>query len=207
MPIFPKRESEIWELARHMIAGYTDKPGVFPNADVAGLEAILAEYVAKKEEQDEAEARHHMATKAKNGVLRGLELKMRAQLKQSEVDVEEEVGELDIIGWGPRAKRTPEAPPGQVRWLRIVEEGAGTLKLDWEAPDRAKGGVVRTYRVERREAPEGGGSFNEWHQVESVIKTKVSLTGQPRGVQMEYQVLGVNWAGEGKASNVVDMVL
>jgi len=207
MPIFPKKESEIWELARRMIAGYMDRPGVFPHADVAGLQAMLAEYEAMKVERDEAEARYHLATDAKNGALRGLELKMRDQLKQSEVDVGREVAELDIIGWGGRAKRTPVAPPGQVRRLQVVEEGAGTLKLAWDAPDRAMGGGARTYRVERREEPGPGQSYTEWHEAGTTFKTEVSLTGQPRGVQMEYQVIGLNWAGEGKASNVVDVVL
>jgi len=207
VPKFPRKENEIWGLARHMIAGYTEKPGMFPHADVAGLQAALAEYEAKKEEQDDAAARHHMATEAKDGVLQGLELKMQAQLKQSEVDVGADVDELIVIGWGPRAKRRPVAPPGQVRRLQIVEEGAGTLKLAWDAPDRAKGGPVRTYRIERREAPPGGGSFNEWHEVGMALKKKVSLTDQPRSVQMEYQVIAVNFAGVGRVSNAVEVVL
>ena len=207
MPLFPRKEIEVQNLAHHMIAGYTDKPAMFPNADVAGLQAVLAEYEAKKSKQEETEAKHHLATKAKNGALLGLERKMRDQFKQSEVDVGADVGELEIIGWGPRAKPAPAAVPGQVRMLRIVEEGVGTVKLVWKAPDRAMGGAVQTYKIERREEPGPGQSYTEWHEVGTAFVTEVSLTGQPRGLQMEYQVLGGNSAGEGKASNVVDVVL
>jgi len=207
MPLFPRKEIEVQNLAHHMIAGSTDKPAVFPNADVAGLQAVLAEYEAMKVEQEEAEAKHHLATKAKNGALQVLERKMRDQFKQSEVDVGADVGELEIIGWGPRAKPAPAAVPGQVRMLRIVEEGVGTVKLVWKAPDRATGGVVRTYKIERREEPGPGQSYTEWREAGLALATEVSLTDQPRGLQMEYQVVGVNSAGEGKASNVVDVVL
>ena len=207
MPKFPRKEIETQDRAHRMLEGYLNNPSVFPNADVAGLQAVLAEYETMKADQEAKAAAYRMATEAKNGALQGLERKMRDQFKQSEVDVGADVGELEIIGWGPRAKPVPTPPPGQVRMLRIVKEGAGTVKLGWKAPDPAMGGPVRSYKVERREEPGPGQSYNEWHEVGTAFVTEVSLTGQPRGLQMEYQVLGANSAGEGKASNVVDVVL
>jgi len=139
--------------------------------------------------------------------LHDMETKMRTQLKQSEVDVAANKDALELIGWGPRAAPTPTVPPGQVRLLEIVSEGPGTLKLDWKWPDPATGGPVRTYKIERREKPAPEQPLGEWHEAGLAFVTEAFLTGQPRGLQMEYQVIGLNTAGDGVPSNVVAVVL
>ena len=65
-----------------------------------------------------------------------------------------------IDGLLAQAATTPEQP----RSLEAVTQGAGTLVLDWKAPAAGSGGVVRTYVVERREQPAGGGAFGDWQQ-------------------------------------------
>jgi len=206
MPRFPKRELEIQELAHRMVQGYTDNPTIFTNADIAGVQALLTDYETKKDDQDEKQAIAEIATGQKDIALHAMEVKMREQLKQSDVDVGANKDNLDLIGWGPRATPTPSTPPGQVRMLESVMQGAGTLKLDWKCPEAATGGPVRTYKVQRRVAT-GEGTFGPWEQAGIAFETEVFLSGQPQGIQMEYQVVGVNAAGEGVASNTIDVVL
>ena len=207
MPIFPRKEIEIQDLAHHMIHGYTDNPALFPNADIPGLQTLLTEYEALKADKEAKEAAFHQANDLKDVGLRELELKMRDQIKQSDVDVGKNKHALEIIGWGSRAEPTPTRPPGQVRVLKIVSEGPGTLKLDWKWPDTATGGPVKTYMVERREEPAPGQPMGAWHEAGLAFVTEASLSEQPRGLQMEYQVIAINAAGEGPASNIVAVVL
>ena len=68
-------------------------------------------------------------------------------------------------------------------------------------------GTVRTYIIERREQPAGGGEFGSWSQVSIVIESETSLTNQPRGPQLEYQVKAVNVGGESIPSNTVAVML
>ena len=207
MPRFPKKEIEIQELAHRMIQGYTDDPAVFPHSDVPGLQALMTAYETARGDQEAKQAILHLATDVKDVALHAMEVKMRDQIKQSEVDVGANQGKLELIGWGPHATPTPTAPPGQVRVLQIVSEGPGTLKLDWKAPDPATGGPVRTYKIERREEPVPDQPLGAWHEAGLAFVTEALLTEQPRGLKMEYQVIGLNNAGEGPASNIVAVVL
>jgi len=207
MPKFPRKEIEVQELVHRMIQGYTGNPGIFTNADIAGLQALLTAYETAKDDQDAKEALLHLATDLKDVSLHDMEGKMRDQLKQSEVDVGADPEKLELIGWGPRGAPTAITAPGQVRLLEILSEGAGTLKLDWKSPESGTGGPVRTYKIERREEPAAGQPMGEWHEAGLAFVTEVFLSGQPRGVQMEYQVVGMNSAGAGPASNVVAAVL
>jgi len=207
MPKFPHKEMEVLGLAHRMIAGYTDNPGIFTNADIPGLQALVTAYEAAKDDQETKQAVLHIATELKDVALNDMEVKMNDQLKQSEVDVAANEEALELIGWGPRATPVPTTPPGQVRVLEIVNEGPGTLKLDWKSPDPATGGPVKTYKIERREEPAPGQPMGAWHEAGLAFVTEVFLTGQPRGLQMEYQVIGLNTAGEGPASNIVAVVL
>ena len=207
MPTFPRKEETVVTLVQRMINGFTAHPSVFPNADVGGLQAVLDGYKASKADQVEKEAGYRISTEQKDKDLARMELKMKDQLKLSEIDVGQETDRLDFIGWAPRAKPKPVAVPGPVRALVVVSQEEDAVSLNWDAPSRKKGGAVRTYRIERREVPAGGGSFDSWHEVGIAFKTEAKLEKQPRGVEMEYRVIGMNASGEGIASNVVDVVL
>ena len=206
MPTFPRREPDAVALADAMIAGFQQNPSVFPHADVPGLQALRAAYQTAKNAQLDAEAKAVLVTEAKDGVLTTLEDLMKVQLRQSEVDVASDQEKLGLIGWGPKAPAQPSNPPGQPRNLDPVVQGPGILFLDWKAPAPGPGGRVRTYLVERREQVSGG-AFNEWHQVGVALDSELTLTDQPRNVQLEYRVIAVNNGGNSVPSNTADVVL
>ncbi|MBN1943223.1 MAG: fibronectin type III domain-containing protein [Phycisphaerae bacterium] len=74
------------------------------------------------------------------------------------------------------------------------------MKLDWKAP--ADGGKPAAYEVHRRER-DGG----TWQSVATALATEVNLVDQPRGKELEYQVIAVNKAGPGEESNTVMCVM
>ena len=207
MPTFPTREAEVTVLANSMVAGYTAHPTVFPGADTVGLQAAFDAYFAAKTAQTDAQAQAQLATEAKEGGREALEVEMKNQLKQSEVDTAGDSGQLELIGWGPKAPAQPSDPPGQPRALDPAIQGAGTVFLDWKAPATGTGGKVRTYLVERREQPAGGGAFGDWQQVGIALETESHLVGQPRNVQLEYRIIAVNVGGNSVPSNTAPVVL
>jgi hypothetical protein len=190
-----------------MAAGYTAHAADFPSADALGLTTALTDYNTTKIAQTDALGAAQVATEAKNLKIDALEDVMRAELKKSEVDVGSDSEKLEYIGWGPKAAPSPADPPGQPRNLDAVMQGAGTLLLDWKAPVRGSGGPVRTYLIERREQPAGGGEFGSWAQVAIAIESEASLIDQPRGQQLEYRVKAVNAGGESVPSNTAAVVL
>ena len=123
-----------------------------------------------------------------------------SQLKQSEVDTAADPEKLELIGWGRKA-------PGQPRNLDPMIQGPGTLFLDWKPQAGGTGGPVRTYLIERREQPGGGGNFTEWHQVGIALEGELYMTDQRRGQQPEYRVMAVNNRGQSTPSNTVPFVL
>jgi len=207
MPIFPRNESDIVALANAMIAGYGAHALDFPSADVPGLTAATSAYNVVKNAQTDALGIAQVATEDKNVDLGLMEDKMRDELKKSEVDVGIDSEKLEYIGWGPRTLPSPSDPPGQPRNLDPVIQGPGTLFLDWKPPARGTGGTVRTYVIERREEPAGGGEFGDWAQVGIALETEATLTNQPRGQQLEYRVKAVNVGGESVPSNTAPVVL
>ena len=204
---FPKAEADVVALANAMAAGYAAHAADFPSADAVSLSTALSDYITAKTAQVDALGAAQVATEAKNLELDELEEIMRDELKKSEVDVGNDSEKLEYIGWGPKATPTPSDPPGQPRTLDPVIQGADTLFLDWKAPARGTGGVVRTYVIERREQPAGGGEFGSWSQVGIALETESTLTSQPRGQQLEYRVKAVNAGGESVPSNTAAVVL
>jgi len=207
MPKFPKREADILALANAMLAGYAAHPADFPSHGGPGLPMRRNAYVAAKNTQTNALAAAQIATDEKDTVLAALAEKMKAELKKSEVDVGTDSEKLEYIGWGPKAPPSPADPPGQPRNLDAVVQGAGTVLLDWKAPARGSGGTVRTYVIERRDQPEGGGEFGDWSQAGIALESEAMLMNQPRGPQLEYRVKAINTGGESGPSNTVAVVL
>ena len=139
MPSFPRREAEVIELADEMIAGYLANPSVFPSSDVSAVQGGRAAYTMAKEAQVAAQAQLALATEMKQHKLDRLEETMHLQLRKSEVDTVANPEELKLIGWGPKSQPTPSDRPGQPRSLEAVNQGRGTLHLDWKRPGRATG--------------------------------------------------------------------
>ena len=207
MAQFPDAEADILVLVNSMVAGYAAHAADFPSSDAVSLTAALGTYNTAKIAQVDALAVAQVATEAKNVELNALEELMRDELKKSEVDVGSDSEKLEYIGWGPKAQPTSAVPPGQPRNLDPVIQGPGTLFLDWKSAARGSGGTVRTYVIERRAEPAGGGEFGEWAQVGIALETETTLIDQPRGVQLEYRVKGVNSGGESVPSNTAAVVL
>ena len=207
MPRFPKRQADIEALAVAMGFGYWNHAADFPSADFSGLMTANNDYSTAKNAQTEALAAAQVATDEKDTALAALVEKMKAELKKSEVDVGIDSEKLEYIGWGPKAPPSPADPPGQPRNLDAVVQGAGTVLLDWKAPARGSGGTVRTYVIERRDQPEGGGEFGDWSQAGIALESETTLMNQPRGPQLEYRVKAINTGGESMPSNTVAVVL
>ena len=207
MPKFPKREADILALVELMWAGYNAHHDDFPSARRPRLMAARNAYVTARDAQTDALAEAQVATEQKDAKLAALVELMKDELKKSEVDVGADSEKLEYIGWGPKAPPSPAEAPGQPRNLDAAIQGAGTILLDWKAPARGSGGNVRTYVIERREQPEGGGEFGEWRQVGIALESETTLMNQPRGVQLEYRVKAVNTGGESLPSNTVAVVL
>jgi len=211
MAQFPDAEADVVALASAMIAGYTAHPADFPSmdplTDLVALQAALSGYQTAKIAQTDALAAAQVSTETKELKLDDLEDLMRDELKKSEVDVGSDSEKLEYIGWGPKAPPTPAVTPGQPRNLDPVVQGPGTLFLDWKPPARGSGGTVRTYVIERREQPAGGGEFGSWAQVGIALETETTLMDQPRGPQLEYRIKAVNAGGESIPSNTAAVVL
>ena len=204
MAQFPRRESDVLALANAVVDGYTAYPAEFPNSDVATLTTVREDYKSARLTQICLVAAAKLATDEKDVKLEALADLMRVQLEQSEVDVAANPDALRLIGWGPDAPGQPSRPPGQPRALAATDQGPGTLVLDWKPPTP---GPVRTYVVERREQPVGGGAFSAWQQVGVSLTPEAHLTNQPRNQQLEYRVRAVNLAGQSAPSNTVALVL
>jgi len=207
MPKFPKREADIDALAHRMLDGYVLHQADFPSFSYNPLKGKFSAFIYYKRAQTEALAAAQVATDEKDAKLAALVELMKDELKKSEVDVGADSEKLEYIGWGPKAPPSPADPPGQPRNLEAAVQGAGTVLLDWKAPARGSGGNVRTYVIERRQQPEGGGEFGDWQQAGIALESETTLMNQPRGVQLEYRVKAINTGGISPPSNTVAIVL
>ena len=179
MPRFPAQQAKILALAEAMISGYTERPSLFPSADLPSLQAAKDAYNTASAAATEAAAAAKLAIEAKQATLAELQVVIKRELKRSQLDTEDNPKNLEFIGWGPRAAARTIEPPGQPLDLESVEEGAGTLLIEWKHPLRTSGGPVRTYIVERRELAMGQ-TPGEWEQAGISLETKALLKKQPR---------------------------
>ena len=207
MSKFPKKESDISTLAYTMLLGYIAHLGDFPNVLPFDLLNAFKSYKAAKNAQIQAKSVVRLATERKNAKLNSLYQTMKGCLKKSQVDVADEPDKLQYIGWGPKAPPSPADPPGQPRNLETLTQGPSEVSLDWKPPAHGSGGPVRTYVIEQRNQPQGGGDFSNWQPVGTALETEATLTDQQRGIQLEYRVKAINTGGESVPSNTVVVVL
>jgi hypothetical protein len=206
MPILPCKEADILALARQMLAGYISHAADFPSINRLLLNFKCDAYANAREGQIEALSQMKLATDNKNTSLNTLRELMKNCLKKSQVDASGDPDKLEYIGWGPKAPSVSADPPGQPRNLLALDQGPGSVTLDWKPPALGSGGPVRTYVIEKRNQPQGG-DFSNWQQAGTSLETKASLTGQQRGIQLEYRVKAINTGGESPPSNTVAVVL
>jgi len=205
MSVFPTTEAEIVALAQNMVGGYTAHGTDFPGVVVAELSTALADYLSARNDQEQARAAGKIATEAKNTAMDTLIGLMKDDLKVSEADVSSDPEKLSLIGWGPKAPKTPIVPPGSPTDLKPVYEGiAGEVTLEWTRP--ADGGPVRNYVVERR-TQDSAGIYGNWQIIDFAYEPSISFINQPTGVKIDYRVKASNPAGESAESNTVTVVL
>lgn len=206
MPRFPKKEADIFALANQMIAGYTDHPAVFPHANVAALTNARIDYTNQVIVAGCYKADVALATEVKDKAFRALTRKMKQQLKRSEVDAKDNPLQLKRIGWTEERYGTKARKPAQPRALEATQRGPGVVELEWKAPVPGKGGPVRSYVVLRRQQLQGK-KFTNWSQEGMALTTEITLTNQPRYIQLEYRIIALNATGTSIPSNVVSVVL
>ena len=74
---------------------------------------------------------------------------------------------------------------------------------------------MRDQLVQREQLPVRRNAFlvfgyaadGRWEGAGTIVGLRTRLENQPRGLQLEYRVVGVNAAGEGAPSGVVSVVL
>nr|VFJ71229.1 MAG: Fibronectin type III domain-containing protein [Candidatus Kentron sp. FW] len=157
--------------------------------------------MAKRDAALAAQATAAQATDEKQTALQALADKIRNNIRYAEQAVNFDDAKLKTIGWGGRKEPTPLTAPGRALNLVDAGQGEGWIKLKWKKP--VDGGKAGAYKVLAREKTPG----NEWKSQDTAMSTEITLTGQPRGKELEYCVVAVNKAGEGPESNPVMAVL
>ena len=199
---FPIKEAEIVKLATAMIQGLADNMGVYPSppVDSAALAASLMAFNNAQNAVIAATAVLASAVTAKEEALADLIANMRSDINYAENTVKGDSDKLKLIGWDGRRHRKALTAPGQSRLLEAPKQGDGWVYLDWKAP--LEGGKPSAYKVMRRERPEG-----PWEDVATAVTTEATLVDQPKGKELEYNIIAINKAGEGEVSNTVMVVL
>jgi len=203
---FPKRELEIVRLAQDASRGLAANPDVFPAppTTAAALEEALTAYNAAREASVAGLAAAQAGTTAKQQAVDSMVTMLQATVKYAEfvAKAKGDGGVLKKIGWGGRRRpvRNEREAPGQVITLNVNQEGKDWVTLAWNEP--FDGGTVAAYRIQRRRRETG-----EWMDVATTVETAVRLHGQEAGIELEYQIIGINQAGEGPTSNIVRVVL
>ena len=202
MARFPIKEAEVFALAQTMTIGLTNNAAAYPAPPVTPAEmgTLISGYITAKNDATAAQAAAEAAFTAKDEKLGDLVGAMKSVFRYAENTVNYDDDKLKLLGWSGRKARTPLTPPGQTRLLEAPKQGMGWLFLDWKKP--ADGGATAAYKVMRRERPEG-----QWEDVATAVISEVTLVEQPTGKELEYRIIAVNKAGEGKPSNTAMVVL
>lgn len=201
MPRFPRRTANVVGLAENVIRGLGDLKSELPapprSADQ--LKNLVDAFQAARREALEANVAARASQKAKKAAFEELVEGLKADVGYAMVMLRGNRVLLRGLGWAwPRARRPLEAP-GQVLNIKMVEQGATFIELAWDA--LFDGGTVATYQVQRRQ------KGKVWENVATAMGIKSRLENQPRGVDLEFQVLALNRAGSGMQSGVVTAVL
>ena len=202
MAQFPIRETEILGLGDSLITGLENNVPIYPSPPVStiDLQAAFDATIAARDAAVAAQAAAEQATTEKQLALEDLIEKMKDDLRYAETTVNFDDDKLKLLGWGGRKAPSALDAPGQARALEAPREGEGWIFLDWKSP--TEGGKVASYKIERRERPEGA-----WSIAGMAMESESTLHNQERGKEWEYRVIAVNKTGEGMPSNTVMAVL
>nr|VFK13855.1 MAG: Fibronectin type III domain-containing protein [Candidatus Kentron sp. LFY] len=199
---FPSIEAKILDLGREVSAGLAANTDVYPAPpmSVADLDAAIAAYEAAKEALVAAQAQAKLALEEKDRVLDALVGGIKSELRYAENTVDYDDGKLKLIGWSGRRHKTPLAAPGAVYDLESPDRGEGWIALAWKKPKG--GGQVASYKIQRREE-----DSETWMDVGVAMALAITVSGQPNGKRLEFRIVAINKAGEGRPSNGILAVL
>lgn len=201
---FPYREPEVLRLAHDIAAGLAAHTDVFPAPPYSAqhFEQALASYDSRREATIAARASAVQSTAAKDAAFVAVQDMAKSVLRYAENHTRGDDTRLQLLGWGGRRARTKLVTdlPGQACTLGVLREGTNWVVLDWKEP--MDGGEVSAYKVQRRKRDSG-----DWVDVGTAVESEITLNGQEPGIEYEYQVIAVNKAGDGPASNVARVVL
>ncbi|MBI4501646.1 MAG: fibronectin type III domain-containing protein [Gemmatimonadetes bacterium] len=124
---------------------------------------------------------------------------MKKDLRYAELETRGKRGKLKQLGWSAPREKAALEPPGEVRDIAIRAEGDTWLVLDWNPP--GDGGAPAAYKVQRKKPD------SAWELVATSMELETLVSGQPRGLEMQFRVVAANKAGEGQPSGVVNVVL
>ena len=199
---FPEREMDVVKLGEDMHQGLTNNPGVFPNPPVSppDLLTALLGYIGKHDAAVAAYAAAEQATTDKDASFVELVDLIKDNLTYCRNTVDDDDDKMKLVGSSGRKPPTPLEKPGETRALHIVDQGPARISLDWKAP--TDGGKPSAYSIQRRAA-----GTHDWLDAGMAVITEATLFNQPTGAALEYHVIAVNKAGQGKASGIVDATL
>jgi hypothetical protein len=202
MARFPTRDADVAALAGTMVHGLAEHAEDFPDSPVSveRLQEALARYNRAKDTAATAEGAVAEAYAEKDDATQVLTDYMKSALRYAEIAVRKDEAKLKNIGWSGRSDPVDLQPPGAPRTLEIKREGKGWVYLDWKTP--AEGGAVSAYRVMTRTT-----GTAEWKELALCFESMTVLTEQPQGVDIEFQIIAINKAGESLPSNLVTVSL
>jgi hypothetical protein len=206
---FPKRKNEIVLLAEQMLAGIAANATTYPEAPfaVTDLTTTLASVKTALATRQANEAAVTAAVKTENTAFDTLTQEMKKILYLAEAYHSNNTAVLSLIGWSASSAPVSNAP-AQPRELsgKIIDRGE--VVLSWQPPRPNTGGTVRFYRIERRQK-QADTTWLDWGKDTSYSSTakQITLTDQPKGIEVEYRIIGVNVVGESTPSNTVRLVL
>jgi hypothetical protein len=202
MAQFPFKEADVIALAKSVMAGLTANPAVFPapTVDLAVAQGQIDAYNQARAAMIEANAIKQMATRTKQDAYNTVKDSLKKQLRYAENTASFDDNKLNMLGWAAKREKTSTLP-GQVRNLRVLEQGTDYVVLDWMSPaDGQRPGVYQIMRRDERQT-------ETWIDAGVSIATKIKLFDQPRHIDMEYKVVAVTRTGQGPESNTVAVVL
>jgi hypothetical protein len=185
-----------------MVYGLTEFPDDFPSSPVSveTLQESLGRFTRAKEVAATAQGATAAAFAEKEDAMQDLTENMKDILRYAETAARHDEARLKNIGWSARKEAGTLEVPGPPRTLEVKREGRGWVYLDWKTP--AFGGAASAYRVVCRPRGEG-----DWKEAGLCFESMTVLTDQQQGVEIEYQVIAVNKAGESLPSNLITVAL
>ena len=211
MSSFPRAMNDVLILAGKIRAGIAGNPVDYPDPPF-GLTLfvqLLLRIIAELTDEQEKGALFKEAGDKRRETLDDLIEEMRRIIALAKAAHPDDAAKLEEIGVEPDAAPQSLAP-GQCRGLVATHQGAGTVELDWHAPERtASTGDPSAYVLTREtrdvSTHQPIEEFGTWQSIE--FHTKAMLMNQPRGVEILYRVTAKNVNGSGPPIDAERVVL